>query len=182
MGKLLKILFVILLIITVSEAGYYLYIYQVNQSSNISSNKIGNFTINVPTLAIPTKEVFPAKPNEPIETLLAKGRIEQLGSVKFYNHENQNNGFKFYLTTEQTANVSTIQDQGNGSLKLTLVDDTGAVITGLIIDKRLTVYKLINGIRNPASIYDIKIGSGVIYVIKSNILIKEKSNEELVLL
>lgn len=62
MAKLIRILFVVLLLVTIGEAGYYLYINQ-NYSRNKISSQVVSEVQNLPTsVVIPTNTPYPVNP------------------------------------------------------------------------------------------------------------------------
>lgn len=92
MTKLLKILFVLLLVVTIAEAGYYVYMLKINQSSA----KIPSLTVN------PQNKIIPTTPTViPTQTSQTSSKVTAF--IDQYGEENLLNGIGMFSEWKKSS-------------------------------------------------------------------------------
>lgn len=165
MSKLLKILFVILLVVTVAEAGYYVYVLKVNSTSK--SAQVLQTRQSTQEQSTPTSvTVSPAATDPYIDTFLNTQSIQYMRN--FGRRDNQS----LYLSFEQTGWVKNIHNATttDTSAGFTLVDESDTKIITLVHTPTLKYIK-VNGLtRTPIVFSDIKEGYKIILRYQDDLL------------
>ncbi len=172
MYKLLKILFVLLLFLTITEAGYYIYVlkYPIKPAQNnpslapsISSDqKIEQLRSSSSIVPQVTQTNLPT-----IQPLISSDSITYLQNMKFVKNKT------IVVTIEESGYVDTIQLQPKGSAtELKLVDENGTIISAISRDLEFWNKNLFKKIANsdvPFSITDLKKGDFIMHSYQMNI-------------
>ncbi len=165
--KILKVIFVILLLITIGEAGYYFIILR-DPKSSVQNNSIPpNITTSLPTAIIgeTAKQTYLQDP-------LANAFI-QSEPFQYINNSEVKEGQKFYITFDQAGIVGEIQytntDTNSAFIKLDTI--AGEKIVKLILKDNMKYYKEISDSGMTAiKLTDLKKGDSMILRIRENLL------------
>lgn len=167
--KILKVIFVILLLITVGEAGYYVYILNINRGGFISNNN--NISQNLTVLSQVT----------PTPTVTDNNRLINQDILDFLATRKKNTGQKYYLTGEYDGYVGDFQEI-EGEIDFTIVDKTGNVLNRLSFkpqDLDNIIYRVEDGKKSLIKLSDVKLGEKVHYEYKYDMKTKEETFKEI---
>lgn len=161
MSKLLKILFVILLVVTVAEAGYYVYVIRINQYSDSKKIDIDEAAQNTP---VPSLIVRPS-PSGSANPLIKSSSIDFLKTEFIpYLSSIANNPAKSVSVLETyNGYVDLIKlDDPTHLLHIKVVDEKGENLISYTIPEQFIevkrFYRVKNGVKTKIHYSDIKPG------------------------
>lgn len=156
--KILKVIFVILLLITLGEAGYYVYILKLGNSAQ-EMTQSGNQPSIFPQV---TQTSLPT-----IQSLISSDTITYLQNMKYVKNK------KIVVTIEESGYVDTIQIQPKGkATEIKLVDENGTMVTAIARDLEFWNANIFEKVANsdvPFRITDIKKGDLIMHSYQMNL-------------
>lgn len=165
--KILKVIFVILLFVTIGEAGYYFFVLKYPKSSNQNNSLQPSITASVIPSA-PSEAPKQTYSQDPLVSAFIKS--EPFQSI---NNSEVKEGQKFYITFDQAGFIGDIQytntDQNSAFIKL----DTkaGKKIIKLILRDNMKYYKESSDSgMTSIKLSDLKMGNSVILRIREDLL------------
>lgn len=145
-AKLLKISFVILLLVTLGELGYYFYVSQKNkvEVSSTDQNRLVQISQSV------QNEKYEGSP------LINETLIGYLRSRK------QTNNQKFYLTEEAFGHISDLFES-QGEQGIVIVDDNNKRVITVTHDDKMKYFRKVGDNQVSMSRKDMKVGDKILF-------------------
>jgi hypothetical protein len=172
MTKLLKIVFVILLLVTIGEAGYYIYILRFAGSSNYPAALFPGSAAITPTVILP-----PSSYNtKSIENHFLESPI--LDTVE---RTGKRSGQKVSLVYEQEGVINTIFFQeGNPNPSINIFDNDGKRIVTIIGNQNVEFMKKMDGEERVMDFKDLKEGDKIVIREVTDLLNNRTKNDYII--
>ncbi len=167
MYRTLKILFVILLVLTITEAGYYIYVlkYPIKPAQNNPSL--------APSISSDQKIDRSA---------YLFDQITASDPYQFVKHFGMNDNQNLYLILEQKGIAQIDKSDDGKDIYLTIQNDQHKKIVSINIVNSLKITKIVKGEKTPISKDQIKTGDNILYTLKGDLVDQKKSSGEITIL
>jgi len=169
--KLLKVIFIVLVLVTIGELGYYFYI--KGNSREKSNTPTPNITIS--QAQSDTGPPSPSATRHPLEESFASS-----GIFEYINRKGQNDGQKLKIIFEQHGRVGEVAltQVGKSSPHFTIVDERGKKIATFVISDTLRLYSFEGEKKIPFTVTNLKSGDKIVFRIENDLVSSKELSEE----
>lgn len=173
-AKILKVVFVILLLVTIGELGYYFYVLRLNPLKGI--NLLGQITNDTTSTGLIETQIT----STPIPKLSLEENFLNSSVFQYVQLKGQNEGQKITLTLEQSGFIGEVdlKEGQKMSPHFTIVDSNGIKIVTFIISDTLNLFKIVKDEKIPITLNELKTGSRIVIRSENDLVNPKKSIEE----
>lgn len=168
-AKILKFIFIILLLVTLGEVGYYIYVSNAKDTKSIVTND----------KAIPSVAIQATSNNKIVDPETYNKYIKSVETA--FKRAKQNKDLKLSLVFEQKGLVSIFLDkENNNKPSITIVDENGQKIFSLGENYNQHLFKVENGEKRQITINEVKNGNKITDIEYFNVYNSTSSAEVLI--
>lgn len=167
--KLLRIVFVILILVTLGELGYYFYI--LNAGKGREGSQANQFASSRETSSI-------------LNNLQASETVIKADIIDFLRTRPKSENQKFYMTGEEKGYIGDITpDETNGAVQIRIVDKDGKKVINYVFvrGKSPPFFKVVGEKKIVLTLDELKRGAAITHILKMDLSDPNKIEEEFLL-